>query len=91
MAQPPLAILPGDLVDGRYRVEELIGQGGVGAVFRARDLGRGVDVALKVLLAGGLSEVDQARFAREAELVARVDRTQGVVRVHAHGRHAGLA
>src|SRR5262249_1337937 len=54
-----------------YEVEAILGQGGVGGVFRARDLRLGRPVALKVLLAGGYAGATElARFQREAEAVA---------------------
>ncbi len=80
---------PGDLVDGRYEVRALLGQGGMGAVYRAHDRPRGVEVALKLVRPELAEAVDVMRFVREAELVARVDRLAGVVRVHAAGRHLG--
>jgi hypothetical protein len=82
-------VLPrGELVGGAYRVDGPLGRGGMGAVLRATDLRAGRQVALKVLLDGGASRA--ARFAREAELVARLDAVPGVVRVHARGEHRGL-
>lgn len=59
---------------GKYRLEQILGRGGQGIVFRARDEALGRTVALKVLNGlGPLSERDLARFQREAELAARVD------------------
>ncbi len=80
---------PGELVDGRYRIEGPLGQGGMGAVYRARDVQAGRDVALKVLLTAEGTRVQ--RFEREAVLLARLDRVPGVVHVHARGEHRGLS
>ena len=46
-------LLPGELVDGRYRVDELLGHGGVGVIYRAFDVDLERRCALK-LLSGGL-------------------------------------
>jgi serine/threonine protein kinase/predicted esterase len=43
------ALVPGTLIAGRYRVEARLGDGGFGTVFRARHLGTGQPMALKVL------------------------------------------
>ncbi|HEV3257393.1 MAG TPA: serine/threonine-protein kinase, partial [Gemmataceae bacterium] len=56
-----------------YEVEETIGRGGMGIVFRARHLRLGRLVALKMLLVGACATPDErARFQREAEAVARL-------------------
>src|SRR3981081_4313490 len=43
-------IKPGDVIDGTYVIERLLGQGGMGAVFIAREERLGRRVAIKVLL-----------------------------------------
>lgn len=61
---PPAALLEtrvGHVVKRRYRIDALIGAGGQGAVYRARDLSDGDDVAVKVLH----DEVDRDPTARE--------------------------
>ncbi|MEY3726078.1 MAG: hypothetical protein RI971_655, partial [Chloroflexota bacterium] len=45
------ALKPGDVVAGRYRLQELIGEGAAALVFRATDEALGRDVAVKVLRA----------------------------------------
>jgi serine/threonine-protein kinase len=63
---------PGVVVGQRYRIEELIGRGGFGAVFRATQVNLGRAVALKVLLPETGDDA-RVRFQREAELVQRLD------------------
>ena len=57
-----------------YRIEELIGRGGMGVVFRARDLRLKRNVALKLLAPELVSdERFRERFLRESELAASLD------------------
>src|SRR5262245_46865116 len=58
----------GDVISGRFEIEHLSGTGGMGQVYRARDLETGESVAVKVLAQTGA--IEMARFAREAELLA---------------------
>jgi serine/threonine-protein kinase len=63
----------GEVVAGRYRLAEAIGQGGMGSVWRARDEVLGREVAVKLLggaLVGG--EATRERFRREAYALARL-------------------
>ena len=62
---------------GPYVVDALIGQGGMGAVYRAHDTRLRRDVALKVLLPSVAADVDRlARFEREAQLLASLNHPQ---------------
>jgi uncharacterized protein len=73
----------------RYQILDEIARGGMGVVLRARDPAVGRDVAIKVLLGGGLrNATSQKRFAREAKGLARVSHPN-VVRVHAYGIASG--
>jgi hypothetical protein len=79
------------VLGGRYRIESVLGMGGMGAVYRAVDGERGDAVALKVMLPQG--DVDGRaleRFRREAEAVAQVDDHVGIVRIRAAGEHHGM-
>ena len=61
-------------IDGKYRLEQLIGRGGMGAVYEAHDLGLGRQVAIKIMLGGGFGhETALRRFRREAQAVARLN------------------
>ncbi len=67
------AIGVGVVVDGKYRVDAIIGQGGMGAVFRAWDLRLERPVAIKVVRADLLADPDsRARFRRESQIVAKL-------------------
>src|SRR5882724_904581 len=59
---------------GHYEVLSLLGQGGMGEVYKARDTMLKRDVALKVLPASFLRDPERmARFQREAEVLASLD------------------
>jgi serine/threonine protein kinase len=59
---------------GVYEVLGLIGAGGMGEVYRARDTRLGRDVALKILPELFASDVDRlARFQREAQVLASLN------------------
>src|SRR5689334_7876707 len=62
-----------ELLDNKYQIEQLLGQGGMGAVYRATHLGTKRTVAVKVIRPQ-LSAHDQftARFRREAEAAGRL-------------------
>ena len=67
------AMAVGAVVDNKYRVDAVIGQGGMGAVFRAWDLRLERPVAIKVVRADLLGDPDsRARFRRESQIVARL-------------------
>jgi serine/threonine protein kinase len=68
-----VALTVGDKL-GHYEVLALLGQGGMGEVYRARDTTLKRDVALKVLPATFLRDHERmARFQREAEVLASLD------------------
>jgi len=59
----------GKVVEGKYRVDALIGRGGMGAVFRAENVRIGKPVALKILHRGyAAGSESEQRFLREARV-----------------------
>jgi serine/threonine-protein kinase len=62
---------PGEIIDARYRVVAPLGAGAMGAVFEVERLTDGRRFALKMLTRAG-NHALLARFAREANLIARI-------------------
>jgi hypothetical protein len=73
-------------VEGRYRLERLVGRGGMGAVYEATHLGLRSRVAVKIL-SWRLFGDDSAlrRFGREARALARLGQHPNIVAVHDYG------
>ncbi|MEO9322668.1 protein kinase [Nocardioides sp. C4-1] len=79
---------PGDLV-GHYRLDEVIGLGGMGVVHAATDTRLGRRVALKIVLGHHTTSAEfTTRFQREAAVLARLD-SPHVVAIFDHGEHEG--
>jgi len=77
---------------GPARLERFLGEGNVGAVWKGRHQGLGLDVAVKTLKPdcfGGEDRHFRARFQREARLAARLNHP-GIVRVLDFGEHDGI-
>ncbi len=70
-ASTPSSLSSGDLI-GRYRVTELVGAGGMGEVYAARDMDLDRPVALKVLRAEIRHSDAAQRLLREAKAMARL-------------------
>lgn len=72
-----------------YRVQALLGKGGMGEVYLARDLELDVDVAIKFLPAAYADDPEwQARFKREARLIAAL-KHPNITAIHRNGESEG--
>jgi serine/threonine protein kinase len=87
------SLLLGQRLGDRYRIEALIGRGGMGAVYRATDERLEREVALKVIAAEpadpAAMERMRSRFRREARAAARL-RHPNVVAIHDYGTEERL-
>jgi serine/threonine-protein kinase len=79
----------GDVVAGKYRIEEVIGEGGMGAVYAASHTVTGKRIALKWMLPELAADQGAVqRFIREAQAAGRIDHPN-VVDVYDVGEHDG--
>src|SRR3954468_20994895 len=74
---------------GAYRIESVAGQGGMGVVYRATQLGLDRAVALKVITPAFAHDAEfRARFQRESKLAASIEHPN-VIPVYEAGEHDG--
>lgn len=87
MSEPDLDT--GEVLNGAWRLEEQIGQGGMGRVFRATDLKLARKAAIKALSINNLDDETVKRFEREAQVMGKLDHP-GVVTLYGVGRTRGI-
>jgi len=63
----------GTLVNQRYRLDAEIGRGGMGIVYRARDISQERDVAIKLINAEAANTLSLGQFAREAQISSQLN------------------
>jgi len=78
---------PGDIIAGKYALEELLGEGGMGAVFRARNTTIDMPVALKLIRSDLDREQLGGRLLQEARAAAKLAHP-AIVRVFDVGKTA---
>src|SRR5262245_35373773 len=84
-----MTLVPGTRL-GPYEVSALIGVGGMGEVYRARDTKLGRDVAIKVLPASFVRDPDRlARFEREARTLAALNHPS-IAAIHGYEEEGDL-
>ncbi len=86
--EPMELALPAEI--GEFVLHEEIGRGGMGVVLRATQRHPAREVALKVLLQGGLSTDSRRRFELEAEALGRLQHP-GIAQIHAAGTYRSAA
>jgi eukaryotic-like serine/threonine-protein kinase len=83
-------IAPGSDFGPRYRIESLLGQGGMGRVYKAYDKDLDRTVAIKVVKQGALNEGDALkRFKQELLLASKISH-KNILRIHDMGEVAGV-
>ncbi len=79
----------GDIIDERYKIKTILGEGGMAIVYAAEDLISKKDVAIKIIKEETMKNpVNLTRFEREARAAASLNH-QNIVRVINLGTHEG--
>ena len=90
LQSPTYVVAPGTVIAGHYEVQENLGKGGMGEVYRALDKNLGRQVAIKILPEEFSSDPERlARFEREAKLLATLNHPN-IAAVHGFEEVKGL-
>lgn len=89
LSLPPLptGLAEGMVIGGRYTLRSIIGEGGMGTVWRARQENVGRDVALKMIHPALATPDLRSRFKQEIEMLSRLDHP-GIVKIFDAGIHS---
>lgn len=82
---PKMIYAPGTIIAGKYRLERVLGQGGMGAVWVVRNMSLDADFALKLIRRDRATEEAAARLLTEAKAAAKLGHP-GIVRVFDFGQ-----
>jgi serine/threonine protein kinase len=83
-ALKPFELAENQVIEGRYRVIGLLGEGGMGAVYKVEQMFLKKEQALKTLSAGRMSDVAWRRFQKEATAASLLDHP-GLIKVQDFG------
>lgn len=72
---------PGQIINERYQVLSTVGKGGMGVVYRVKNIRLDTEYALKTLDKGQISEITWRRFQQEAQAASKLDHPN-LIRVH---------
>ena len=76
-------------MEGRYTIEERVGRGGMGIVYRAQDAKRGRTVAVKVLRPELVASLASARWVREIEIAQQLEHPN-ILEIYESGEVDGI-
>jgi eukaryotic-like serine/threonine-protein kinase len=79
----------GQVVDDRYRIEQLLGAGAIGCVYRAVEQATGQSIALKIWTTAADNEQIRGRFVREAKALSTLHHPN-IVAVYGYGMLGAL-
>ena len=86
-----MIVQAGLVLEGRYRLDTLLGTGGMGEVWQGTDLRLGRLVAVKMMLDSWARQPQAlARFLREGRAAAGLDHHPAIAAVHDAGEDDGL-
>jgi serine/threonine protein kinase/Flp pilus assembly protein TadD len=86
---PASAALLGKSI-GRYRILSLLGRGGMGEVYKAKDTTLGRDVAIKVLPSGFSIDHDRLRLLEQEARAASALNHPNIITIHEFGQEEGV-
>lgn len=84
------SLQPGDMVGGRYEIVKLLGEGGMGAVYRARDAELDRTVALKVIRPELARNEQVLRRFKQELILARQVTHRNIIRIFDLGHSEGM-
>ena len=84
LSRPVAVRAPGDVIAGKYALRRMLGRGGMGSVWHAKNLTLGTDVAIKLILSSVVVPEAGERLFREARAAALLEHP-GIVRVFDFG------